>query len=163
MRGLVVAPVAVFFALASPLVSGANASPTHRGRATTAAGATIALGGRAGIDGPWRRTLRLRFDRGGIPVSFTVCGVWGERPRLTATCKAAAGTRLPKGTRMRLEQRRTAGWKRVGQSAAPALTAVLSNDVSGDRFGTVFYRVTLRQRSGRVLRTSNTIRVVWHK
>jgi hypothetical protein len=64
---------------------------------------------------------------------------------------------------MRLEQHRTAGWKRVGQSAGPALTAVLSNDVSGNRVGTVFYRVTLRQRSGRVLRTSNALKVVWHR
>jgi hypothetical protein len=163
MRGLFVAPVAVLVALASPPVSGASASPTSRARGTTAAEATIALGGRTGIEGLWRRTLRLKFDRGGIPVSFTVCGVWGERPKLTATCRAAAGTRLPKGTRMRLEQHRTAGWKRVGQSPTPALTAVLSNDVSGNRYGTVFYRVTLRQRSGRVLRTSNPLKVVWHR
>jgi hypothetical protein len=64
---------------------------------------------------------------------------------------------------MRLEQRRKAGWKRVGLSTGPAVQAVLSNAVSGNRLGTVYYKVTLRQPSGLVLRTSNTFRVIWHK
>ena len=64
---------------------------------------------------------------------------------------------------MRLEQHRTVGWKRVGLSEGPALEAVLSDAVSGHRAGTVLYRVRLSQRSGRVLRTSNTFRVIWHK
>ena len=64
---------------------------------------------------------------------------------------------------MRLEQHRNSGVGSGSDSPGPALQAVLSNDVSGNRFGTVYYRVTLRQRSGRVLRTSNTFKVVWHK
>ena len=64
---------------------------------------------------------------------------------------------------MRLEQHRKVGWKRVGLSTEPALEAVLSDAVSGHRVGTVFYRVRLQQPSGRVLRTSNTFRVVWRR
>jgi hypothetical protein len=64
---------------------------------------------------------------------------------------------------MRLEQRGKTGWKRVGLSTEPALEAVLSNAVSGNRVGTVLYRTRLLRLSGLVLRTSNTFRVVWHK
>ena len=162
MRGLLFAPVAGLLALASPLVSSASGMPAKSGRAATAAVATIKLGGRTGIDGPWRRTLRLKLVRGGIPVSFSVCAVWGEQPSLTPECQAAASEGLPEGTILRLEQHRKVGWKRVGQSTTPALQAVLSNAVSGNRVGTVLYRVTLRQRA-RILRTSNTLRVVWHR
>jgi hypothetical protein len=164
MRRLVFAPLTAMLALFAPLVSGASASPTNGSRATTAAVATIKLGGRTGIEGPWRRALRLKLKRGGIPVSFSVCAVWGEPPALTPECLQASDERLPEGTMLRLEQHRTVGWKRVGLSPVPTLYAVLSNAVAGNRFGTVFYRVTLRERgSGRILRTSNTLRVVWHK
>ena len=164
MRRLLFAPFAALLALLAPLVSGASASPTSGSRATTAAVATIKLGGRTGIDGPWRRALRLKLKRGGLPVTFSVCGVWGEPPSLTPQCLQASDDRLPDGTLMRLEQHRTVGWKRVGLSPVPTLHAVLSNALSGSRFGTVFYRVTLRERgSGRILRTSNTFRVVWHR
>jgi hypothetical protein len=151
-------------ALLAPLISGANASHTSASRATTAAVATIRLGGRTGIDGPWRRALRLGLKRGGIPVSFSVCAVWGDPPSLTPACLQVSDERLPEGTQLRLEQHRTVGWKRVGLSPVPTLHAVLSNAVAGNRFGTVFYRVTLRERgSGRILRTSNTFRVIWHR
>jgi hypothetical protein len=158
------APLTAMLALLAPLISGASASPTSGSRATTAAVATIRLGGRTGIDGPWRRALRLKLKRGGIPLSFSVCAVWGEPPSLTPECLQASSNRLPEGTVLRLEQHRTVGWKRVGLSPVPTLHAVLSNAVAGNRYGTVFYRVTLRERgSGRILRTSNTFRVVWHK
>jgi hypothetical protein len=152
--------VLVVLSLSLPLTSGAGANPSSGARPAVA---TIVLGGRTGIEGAWRRSLRLELRRNGIPVSFTVCAVWGEQPSLTPTCAAAEGEQLPEGTTMRLEQHRTVGWKRVGQSPAPALQAVLSNAVSGNRYGTVKYRVTLRQRSGQILRTSNTFRVIWHK
>jgi hypothetical protein len=156
--------VAGLLALSSPLVSGASVSPSSGGGATTAAAATIVLRGRTGISGPWRSYLRLKLVRGGIPVSFSVCGVWGEHPSLTPECDAPPAERLPEGTMLRVEQHRTVGWKRVGLSLEPAVEAVLSNAVAGNRLGTVYYRVTLRERlSGRILRTSNTFRVVWHK
>jgi hypothetical protein len=164
MRLVVLAPLAALLALLAPLVSGASASPNSRSRATTAAVATIKLGGRTGIEGPWRRALRLGLKRGGIPVSFSVCAVWGDPPSLTPECLQASSQRLPEGTVLRLEQHRTVGWKRVGLSPVPTLHAVLSNAVAGNRFGTVLYRVTLRERgSGRILRTSNPFKVVWHK
>jgi hypothetical protein len=164
MRRLFFAPLAALLALLAPVVSGASASPTSGSRATIAAVATIKMGGRTGIDGPWRRALRLKLKRGGLPVTFSVCAVWGEPPSLTPQCLQASADRLPDGTILRLEQHRTVGWKRVGLSPVPTLHAVLSNALSGSRFGTVFYRVTLRERgSGRILRTSNTFRVVWHR
>ena len=162
-RVLVALGAASLVLSAAPLVSGARATPSIGADATTATAATIAVRGRTGIEGPWRSSLRLKLVRGGIPVSFTVCAVWGDPPSVTPECGAAPGTRLPDGTRMRLEQRRTTHWKRVGLSPEPALEAVLSNAVSGNRLGTVFYRVRLIQTSGRVLRTSNTFRVVWHR
>jgi hypothetical protein len=163
MPRVLFALVAVVLALSSPLVSGASSRPSHRAGVTAAAFATIALGGRTGIEGPWRDDLRLKLGRGGVPVSFSVCAVWGERPVLTEECGSASGKRLPRRTTMRLEQRREAGWRRVGLSAEPTLEAVLSDAVSGHRAGTVFYRVRLLQPSGRVLRTSNTFRVIWHQ
>ena len=164
MRRIFFAPLAALLALLAPLVSGAGVTPTTGARATTAAVATIKLGGRTGIDGPWRRALRLKLKRGGVPVSFSVCAVWGDPPSLTPACLQVSGERLPEGTQLRLEQHRTVGWKRVGLSPVPTLHAVLSNAVAGNRFGTVFYRVTLREKgSGHILRTSNPIKVVWHR
>ena len=163
MLRVLFALVAGLLALSAPLVSGASVRPSSGAGAKAAAVATITLRGRTGIDGPWRSLLRLKLVRTGIPVSFSLCAAWGEPPVLTRECRPTPGTRLPEGTMLRLEQHRTAGWKRVGQSPETALEAVLSNAVSGNRFGTVFYRVTLRQRSGEVLRTSNTFRVIWHK
>jgi hypothetical protein len=164
MRLVFFAPVTALLALLAPLASSAGVSPASRAHAASAAEATIKLGGRTGIDGPWRRALRLKLKRGGIPVSFSVCAVWGDPPTLTPQCLQASDERLPDETQLRLEQHRTVGWKRVGLSPAATLHAVLSNAVAGNRFGTVFYRVTLRQRgSGRILRTSNKLKVVWHR
>ena len=164
MRRLFFAPLAALLGLLAPVGSGASVSPTSGSRATTAAVATIKMGGRTGIDGPWRRALRLKLKRGGLPVTFSVCAVWGEPPSLTPECLQTSSERLPEGTMMRLEQHRTVGWKRIGLSPVPTLHAVLSNAVAGNRFGTVFYRVTLRERgSGRILRTSNSFKVVWRK
>jgi len=164
MPRLLIALVAALLALWFPLESGASARPSGAAGVKSTAIATIVLRGRTGISGPWRSYLRLRLVRGGIPVSFSLCGVWGEKPSLTPECDAPPGERLPEGTLLRLEQHRTVGWKRVGQSPEPALEGVLSNAVAGNQLGTVYYRVTLRERlSGRVLRTSNTFKVIWHK
>jgi hypothetical protein len=162
MPRAILALVAVLLTLSSLLVPGASGRPSSAAGVTNLAVATITLRGRTGIEGPWRRFLRLKLVRGGIPISFSVCAVWGDPPSLTPECEAAPGDRLPEETTMRLEQRRTTAWKRVGLSTGPALQAVLSNAVSGSRVGSVFYRVRLLQSSGRVLRTSNTFRVIWH-
>ena len=167
MPRVLVPLVAASLVLLATSASGAGAKPASGAGVTTEAAATIVLRGRTGIDGPWRSYLRLRLVRGGIPVSFSVCGVWGDPPKLSPECDATPGERLPEGSTMRLEQSRklvNGVWKRVGQSAGPAVDAVLSNGVAGNRLGTVYYRVTLRQApSGTVLRTSNTFKVTWYK
>lgn len=152
--------------LSSPLAAcaSAGASPSSTAGVTTATAEKIVLGGRRGIEGPWRSYLRFKLVRGGIPKSFILCAVW-DQSSLSPTCRVARGKTLPHGTMMRLEQRRvrSAGWKRVGLSTDAALEAVLSNSVSGNRLGVVSYRVTLRNASGGVLATSNTFRVFWRK
>jgi hypothetical protein len=160
-------------ALAFPVASDASGTRTASATGvTTEAAATIVLRGRQGAHGPWRRYLWLKFVRGGVPTSFSVCAVWNQASSPPPTCRAARGDRLPRGTIMRLEQRLpraglgragSPGWRTVGTSADAALTAVLSNDVSRNRLGTVSYRVTLRNESGRVLRTSNTFKVFWNE
>lgn len=159
--------------LAFPLASGASGTGAASAtRATAGAATKIVLRGRQGSQGPWRRYLWLKFVKGGVPTSFSVCAVWNRTSPPPPTCRAARGDRLPRGTLMRLEQRlpraglRSAGipgWRTVGTSTDAALAAVLSNAVSRNRLGTVSYRVTLRNASGRILGTSNTFKVFWHK
>jgi hypothetical protein len=159
-RGLTL--LAASLVLASPLPYGASgavaSSPT---RVTTGAAAKIMLRGRQGIAGPWRSYLWLKLVRTDI-VSFSVCALWDQR-LLAPACRSTRGKTLPQGTIMRLEQRRTAGWKRVALSPEAALEAVLSNAVSGNRLGVVSYRVTLRNPTGHIRATSNTFKVFWHK
>lgn len=73
---------------------------------------------------------------------------------------------------MRLEQRPigpavkradSPGWGLVGTSEEADLDIPLSSFVSGNRPGPVTYRVTLRNRAGHVLATSNTITIAWHR
>ena len=144
------------------------------GQTTTEAAegaATITLRGARLNDGLWRRDVSLKLGRGGVPVSFYVCGVWSHaRPK--DPCRAAPGDVLPVGTTMRLEQRPigpaikradSPGWGLVGTSEEAGLDVPLSSFVSGNRPGPVTYRVTLRNASGRVLTTSNTITISWHR
>jgi hypothetical protein len=153
----------VSFAVASSLACAASDS-REATVAEVAPGppATIVLRGRQGREGPWRSTLSLEL----VPVdvtNFSVCAIWKRASSSPPpTCRAPRGTRLPLGTTLRLEQRRSGpGWRTVGTSNDPALEAVLSNTVSGNQPGEVSYRVTLRGESGRVFRTSNTFRVDW--
>jgi hypothetical protein len=156
------------FALASG-VSGAGTRPSSAAGAMTGAAAPIVLRGRPGSQGPWRRYLWLKLDRNDV-TSFSVCAIWNRTSPPPPTCHAAPGARLPRGTVMRLEQlagrsrlRRGASrrWRTVGTSRDAALTAVLSNAVAGNRPGAVLYKVTLRNRAGRIYRTSNTFKVFW--
>jgi len=141
--------------------SAGSASP----RASKAAQAqTITLRGRRDISGPWRPFLRIKLKRGGYPIAFTLCALVDSKT-LPPDCHARQGVQIPKGARLRLEQSRsTRGpWRVVGVSFSPYLDARLSNDVAGNRFGTVHYRVTLRAPNGTILRTSNRFRVIWHR
>ena len=157
--------------LAFPLASGASGTGAASAtRVTAGAAAKISLRGRQGDHGPWKRYLWLKLVKVRL-TSFSVCAVWNQT-LLTPACRAAPGRKLPRGTIMRLEQRPVGsalrradspGWGMVGISTEPALQAVLSNAVAGNRLGSVSYRVTLRNASGRVLETSNTFKVFWNK
>jgi hypothetical protein len=51
----------------------------------------------------------------------------------------------------------------LGLTSSTRVGAVVSNVVTGNRYGTYRYRVTLRGGSGQVLATSNVVTVTWHK
>ena len=129
-----------------PLVSGASVRPSSGAGVKSAAVATITLRGRTGIEGPWRSSLRLKLVRGGIPVSFSVCAVWGDPPTLSPDA-----TQLPEAASRRnddapgAEPESSGVWKRVGQSAGAGGRRRVEQRRVGNRFGTVYYRVTLRQ------------------
>src|SRR5262249_38087484 len=123
-------------------------------------------------DGPWTRRLSLRLGRGGVPTQFYVCAVrvqgQGSEP-----CGAEPGGTLPARSTLPLEQHPVGpglerpdspGWGLVGTSDEPELKLTLSDFVSANnKPGTVTYRVTLRDPSGRVTATSNTITIRWHR
>lgn len=164
-------PRALFALLVVSLaLSSSLACDASGGRETTVAGVTtgaparIVLRGRQGGEEQWRRSLSLKLIQVEV-TNFSVCAIWNRASSPPPpSCRAPRGTRLPSGTTLRLEQRRSGpGWKTVGTSTDAALQAVLSNTVAGNRLGAVSYRVTLRGASGRVLRTSNTFNVYWKK
>jgi hypothetical protein len=51
----------------------------------------------------------------------------------------------------------------LGISLTARLGAIMSNTVTGNNYGTYRYRVTLRDGSGQVLATSNSLPVDWHR
>jgi hypothetical protein len=170
MRRAMPSVAAVSTALVVPLVSGAS---PHR-----ANGEPVA---RRDVSG--HITLRLRYKTGPwatrLPVklikerleTFKVCGVWNWPPDRRFTC-LGAGSRLPERTVMRMEQTPIAkalrrddspGWGMVGLSTDPVIRAPLSNTETGNKYGTFYYRVTLRDLDGKVLLASNKVAIVWHR
>lgn len=142
---------------------------SHTGVSTTAAAHAITLRARV-RRGPWRRALSIRLVRTSL-IEFSVCALWDKPAAASFNCTSARGTRLPAGTSLRLEQHPVAralrradspGWGMLATSEEAALGAALSNTVSGDRFGTVRYRVTLRNAAGKILVRSNVLIVRWH-
>lgn len=180
------APVALPFLLAATALTAAGCSgddasddaattAATAARTATAAAAepaeTITVLGSRQNTGPFERSLSLKLVKGFHPVTFYVCAAWGEETAPPG-CKAARGTRLPAGARMRLEQRPpgpaitypdSPGWGTVGTSETAELSAPLSNGVTGNRLGKVTFRATLRDQSGDVLATSNAFTVTWHE
>lgn len=162
--------------LAAIIVSGCSGGkPAGRSEPTTLAGSDgapkITLREARLNDGPWRRHLSLRLGTGGQPVQFYVCAE-RSRVRPKKPCQAVPGSTLPFQAVLRLEQHpagpgikqaSSPGWGLVGTSDQSELRIVLSDLVSGARPGRVTYRVTLRNASGRLLATSNTVTVAWHK
>lgn len=167
---LVVASVA----LAAPLGSGASvdrAGGPGGLRAGVETAGTITIRARTG-DGAWRSSLSLKLVKLKL-TPFSVCALYNQ-PANTAwsTCDAPAGAELPAGTVMRLEQSPVAralkradspGWGMVAVSDHAELEAVLSNTLNGNKYGTLHYRVTLRDASGKILATSKSMKLVWHR
>jgi len=170
---LVLVLAASSVALVVPFSSGASleraTSPTAK---RTVAADHIDLKVRYALQ-PWKTSLYLKLVKTKL-TPFEVCAIW-DRPATTKwgrRCRTGTSHLLPAGTEMRLEQNPvrkalvrddSPGWGMLGLSTEPSLGAVLSNELSGDKFGTMYYRVTLRDRAtGQVLLTSNRISVVWH-
>jgi hypothetical protein len=153
-----------------PLMSGA----APRGRTQTPS-ARQALSGHFTLcerykSGPWVTKLSLKLNKNRL-WAFRLCGVWDWPADRRFTCLAAR-TRLPEQTSARLEQspigkalRRddSPGWGMVGFSTDPVIKALLSNTETGNVYGTFYYRVTLRDVDGKILLTSNKVKVVWHR
>jgi hypothetical protein len=118
----------------------------------------------------WVTRLSLKLNKYKL-VEFKVCGVWNSPANREFGC-LGAGSRLPERTVLRMEQSPIAaamkradspGWGMVGLSSDPVIRTPLSNTLTGDKYGTFYYRVTLRDLRGKVLLTSNKVTLVWHK
>ncbi len=103
--------------------------------------------------------------------AFRVCGVFNWPSARRFTC-LGAGSQLPRGTTVRIEQSPiekamkrpdSPGWGMVGLATTPLVKVVLSNTETGNHPGTFYYRVSLRDVSGKILLTSNKVKLVWHK
>jgi hypothetical protein len=143
-----------------------------QGRAADAAEShSITLRGKF-AGGAWKPTLSRKLDRNRL-IAFSLCAVWDQPTSRRFNCAAAQGVQLPEGTELRLEQRPAAaalklrdspGWGLLGVSGEPSFRVPLSNGVTGNRFGTVTFRVTLRERSsGKVLYRSNALLLRWRR
>jgi len=160
-------------ALAIPLGSGASVDRTGAPNALRDdTPGTITVRARTG-EGAWRPSLSLKLQKLKL-TPFSVCALW-NKPAGTPwsiVCHDDAAGQLPPGTVMRLEQnpirqalRRddSPGWGMLAVSSDAELEAVLSNTITGNKYGTLHYRVTLRDSAGKVLATSNTMNLVWHR
>jgi hypothetical protein len=158
-------------ALAAAFVTGCGGKSAAT-TSTAEAGPTVSLGISVHAPGPWKRSISLKLLKGPVPVPFFACGTL-NRNVPDQGCDSAPTISLPPGTNLRLEQRPSGpavkradspGWGIVATSDESTLDAVLSSFVAGNRLGRVTYKLTLRRRaSGRVVATSNTVTVDWHK
>jgi hypothetical protein len=171
LRGVPRAALAVLaaaLALAIPIAAGASTAGASANDTATVSGA-ITL--RAKFhQGAWKTSLYLKLVKLRLD-SFSLCAIWDHKPGDPFDCDAAAANSQPEGTILRLEQNPIAkalkradspGWGMLGASQDGALGAVLSNLLTGNKRGTFHYRVTLRDRTGHVLVTSNPFTLIWH-
>ena len=161
---------AIFFAAAALGVAaivgvGAPASSGSPSRAT-ADSVTLRIHYKTG---PWVKTLRLPLNLHHLK-EFTLCAVYNWPAGKAFTCKGA-GAALPERTLIRIEQtpianslkRRDSRWGLAGMVNDPVFRLPLTNTITGDKWGTYYYRATLRDLSGKVLLTSNRVKLVWQK
>jgi hypothetical protein len=170
VRRAILFVVASSLALSWPLASGASrqaGSGKPAARRDVTGHITVRLRYK---NGPWVKKLSLRLNKNRLN-AFRVCGVWNWPNARRFTC-LAAGSRLPARTTVRIEQNPIAeamkrddspGWGMVGLGSGPVVKVVLSNTETGNRYGTFYYRVSLRDISGKILLTSNKVTLVWHK
>jgi hypothetical protein len=170
VRRAILFVAAVSLALTWPLVSGASRqadSAKPVARRAVAGHITVRLRYK---NGPWVTKLSLRLNKDRLN-AFNVCGVWNWPTARRFTC-LAAGSQLPARTSVRIEQSPIAeamrrpdspGWGMVGLASSPLVKVVLSNTETGNRYGTFYYRVSLRDVAGKILLTSNKVTLVWHK
>jgi hypothetical protein len=158
-------------ALAAALVSTGAVSACASADADRASAVdSIAL--RARVDhGAWQHRLSLKLVKTKL-ITFSLCAVWDAPSGSAFECAAAHGAPLPAGTTMRLEQHPVGralkradspGWGMLAASSTATVGAALSNTVTGDVTGTFRYRVTLRDRAGKVLLRSNVFPIEWHR
>jgi hypothetical protein len=169
-RHAVLAVAVVATVLAWPLGSGASVDRNPTGQHTVRqSNDVLTLRVRTRL-GPWKKALYLKLVKTRLS-AFSVCGIRNWDTSEKFECEAAAG-RLPEGTSLRMEQSPVAralkradspGWGMVGFANTARVGAVVSNEVTGDRFGKFRYRVTLRGASGQMLATSNIVSVTWHR
>jgi hypothetical protein len=162
---------AVSLALTWPLVSGASRpASTSQPVARHAAAADHITTRLRYKNGPWVTKLSLKLNKYKLN-AFRVCGVFNWPAARRFTC-LGAGSPLPRGTSVRIEQTPieeamkrpdSPGWGMVGLATTPLVKVVLSNTETGNHTGTFYYRVSLRDASGKILLTSNKVKLVWHK
>jgi hypothetical protein len=168
MRTLVSLVCAV--TLAGTAVLGATAATTTSGAGSRSSATVITLKGRTSANGggTWQRRLRLKLLKRRLN-RFELCAMVNET-KFSPSCDPRPGSVLPRGTILRLEQKPaghgihvqdTPGWGMVGTSLEPSIFAVLSNVVTGNKFGTFTYRVTLRDAEGNIVARSKPFTVVW--
>jgi hypothetical protein len=160
----------VSIALCWPLVSGATSrTSTAKPAAPRAVTGHFTVRARYKT-GPWVTRLSLKLKKTQL-MEFKLCGVWNWPANRRFTC-LGAGSRLPERTAARMEQSPigkamkrddSPGWGMVGFSDHPVIKLPLSNTETGDKYGTFYYRVTLRDLSGTILLTSNKVSVTWHR
>jgi len=158
---------AAALATAGALASGAASQPDGVARVRATDTITLRIQYRSGA---WLKALSLPLNRQHLK-EFKVCGVWNWPAGKKFTCNGA-GPSLPERTLLRMEQTPVAraqrrpespGWGLVGMGSDPVLRVPLSNEVTADKWGTFYYRATLRDLSGKVLLTSNKVKLVWHR
>jgi hypothetical protein len=164
--------VAVLIVASAALVlstSGGSAALRPSGDRAAGDESTITLRLRYKLS-PWKKALYIKLVKTRL-ISFSLCAVKDWQAGAKFDCDSP-GPRLPPPTLLRLEQNPVGkglirsdspGWGMLGISSNARLGAALSNTLTGDKFGTYRYRVTLRDRSGAVLATSNTVKVTWHR
>jgi hypothetical protein len=171
VRRAILFVAAVSLALAWPLMSGASRPASTLKPAAQRAPAADNITTRLRYkNGPWVTKLSLKLNRYKLN-AFRVCGVFNWPAARRFTC-LGAGSKLPRGTSIRVEQSPieealkrpdSPGWGMVGLATTPLVKVVLSNTETGNHPGTFYYRVSLRDVSGKVMLTSNKVKLVWHK